>query len=402
MQNLDFYISKNGRYMMLETSIYDRVNNRYADINEISFSDLINIIGENIEFMSQDLKSDLLELSSFTRKTVYHVLEYFETDKKLSLMTEYEVKFGSPLLTENVVNPKQLIRESWDWVKQQTQLLEQTFNPFNRDFYTSSNWKEAGTNLKTGATSAVKAVTNAVLNPIDTAKKGIEWVKENGIGGVMEKVREGLSSGPGIAIQIFAQFTGVGNIGVAVIWGAMLLWDLYKVFTGKEWNWIDLIFDVLGILSTGAAKSFKIAAKSVGVTGQGGLAGMRAGLAKLSTNPSTKGFMSTISKGFSKVLESIKSSGAWLSEKLGIKWINDVVGRAGTWMTENILNPILGKTTSNVISKGTKATVKNKAQSDMIGDTYNTGTNLYNKFTGGGGNNQPVLADMSILDNVQF
>ena len=291
MQNLDFYISKNGRYMMLETSIYDRVNNRYADINEISFSDLINIIGENVEFMSQDLKSDLLEISSFTRKTVYHVLEYFETDKKLSLMTEYEVKFGSPLLTENVVNPKQLIRESWNWVRQQTQLLEQTFNPFNSDFYTSSNWKEAGSNLKTGATSAVNAVTNAALHPIDTAKQGIEWVKQNGIGGVMEKVREGLSSGPGIAIQIFAQFTGVGNIGVAVIWGAMLLWDLYKVFTGKEWNWLDLIFDVLGILSTGVAKSFKIAAKAAGVTGEGGLAGMRAGLAKLSTNPSTKGFV---------------------------------------------------------------------------------------------------------------
>ena len=128
---------------------------------------------------------------------------------------------------------------------------------------------------------------------------------------------------------------------------------------------------------------------------------MRAGLAKLSTNPSTKGFMSTISKGFSKVLESIKSSGAWLSEKLGIKWINDVIGKAGTWMTENILNPILGKTTSNVLAKGTKATVKNKAQSDIMGDTYNTGTNLYNKFTGGG-NNQPILADMSMLDNVQF
>jgi hypothetical protein len=55
-----------------------------------------------------------------------------------------------------------------------------------------------------------------------------------------------------------------------------------------------------------------------------------------------------------------------------------------------------------VLAKGTKATVKNKAQSDIMGDTYNTGTNLYNKFTGGGGNNQPVLADMSMLDNVQF
>ena len=134
MQELDFYISKNGRYIMLENIIYDASKNRYAHINEISFSDLIDIIGENVNFTIQNLNSNISEISSFTRKNVYHVLEYFKTDEKLTLMMEYEVKFGSLLLNENVINSKELIRESWNWIKEKTQLLEQTLNPFNSFF----------------------------------------------------------------------------------------------------------------------------------------------------------------------------------------------------------------------------------------------------------------------------
>ena len=96
----------------------------------------------------------------------------------------------------------------------------------------------------------------------------------------------------------------------------MLLWDLYKVFTGKEWNWLDLVFDVLGILSTVVAKSFKLLAKGAGVTGEGGLAGMKAGLAKLAKNPKTAKMMTYLSNGISKVASSLKSAGTFLSEKL--------------------------------------------------------------------------------------
>ena len=147
MQELDFYISKNGRYIMLENIIYDASKNRYAHINEISFSDLIDIIGENVNFTIQNLNSNISEISSFTRKNVYHVLEYFKTDEKLTLMME-----------------------------EKTQLLEQTLNPFNKDFYTTSNWKKTGQNIITGATSTIKSIGNAILHPVKTAEEGIEWI----------------------------------------------------------------------------------------------------------------------------------------------------------------------------------------------------------------------------------
>ena len=82
MQDLDFYISKNGRYIMIENMIYDKALDRHANINEISFSDLIDIVGQNVAFLAQDIKTELKEISSFTRKNAYHVFECFtETDK---------------------------------------------------------------------------------------------------------------------------------------------------------------------------------------------------------------------------------------------------------------------------------------------------------------------------------
>jgi hypothetical protein len=407
MQNLDFYVSKNGRYMMLENSIFDRTNNQYADINELSFSDLINIIGENVGFMTQNLKSDLSEISSFTRKTAYNVFEYFETDTKLSLMMEYEVKFGTSLLNESLLNPNQVIKETWDWIKEKTQILEQTYNPFNKDFYTSSNWKQAGQNIVTGATSTAKSIGNAILHPVDTIKGGIEWVKKNGIGGVMEKIRDGLYSGAGIAIQIFAQMTGVGNIAVGIVWGSMLIYDLYKVFSGGEWSWMDILFDVLGMISGGAVKALQIAMKSIGITKS---MPMAAGIQKLAASPSTKGFMSTILSGISKVWGMIKSAGSWLFEKTGLKWIVGVLGKAEAFLSENLLKPIGnglglrsvgnkvvgkgGETLGSASRKSVAAATKTKGVTNPAIQTgFDYANKLADKIKGGSSNTYGLTAD---------
>jgi hypothetical protein len=414
MQDLDFYVSKNGRYMMLENSIFDRTNNQYADINELSFSDLINIIGENVGFMTQNLKSDLSEISSFTRKTAYNVFEYFETDTKLSLMMEYEVKFGTSLLNESLLNPNQVIKETWDWIKEKTQILEQTYNPFNKDFYTSSNWKQAGQNIVTGATSTAKSVGNAILHPVDTLNKGIEWVKKNGIGGVMEKIRDGLYSGAGIAIQIFAQMTGVGNIAVGIVWGSMLIYDLYKVFSGGEWSWMDILFDVLGMISGGAVKALQIAMKSIGITKS---MPMAAGIQKLAASPSTKGFMSTILSGISKVWGMIKSAGSWLFEKTGLKWIVGVLGKAEAFLSENLLKPIGnglglrsvgnkvvgkgGETLGSASRKSVAAATKTKGVTNPAIQTgFDYANKLADKIKGGSPSGSVALNTYGLSDDV--
>jgi hypothetical protein len=164
----------------------------------------------------------------------------------------------------------------------------------------------------------------------------------------------------------------------------MLIYDLWKVFTGKDWNWLDLVFDVLGIVSTGAAKGFKILAKNLGITGKGGLQGMKSGLAKLSASPKTKGFMTTIANGTSKLGDLLKNAGTFLSEKLGLKWVSGVTSKAVTWITENIVNPIKGvisPVSKTKVAQGTKETIKSNVQSDIIGDvaSSNTVQNIVNK-----------------------
>jgi len=381
MMDLDFYISKNGRYMMVESSIYDRVHNQYADINELSFSDLINIIGENVGFMTQNLKSDLRELSSFTRKTAYNVFESFETDKKLSLMMEYEVKFGTSLLNESISNPNQIIKETWDWIKEKTQLLEQTYNPFNKDFYSGSNWKQAGQNIVTGATSTAKSIGNAALHPVDTVNQGIDWAKKNGLGAVMEKVREGLYSGAGTAVQIFAQFTGVGNIAVGIIWSIMLLYDLYKGFSGKGWGVMNIIFDTLGIVAGGFLKSARSGLQSVGfltsVEGKGAKEVIQSGF----ENPQTVGIFkkmgTSITGGIETVLGWLKSGATWLYEKLGIKWAMEMLGKAETFLSENILKPFgNGLGLKNVGNKVVgNATAGEATRTSLIGSAKNNAIN---------------------------
>jgi hypothetical protein len=270
-------------------------------------------------------------------------------------------------LNESVANPHKVIKETWDWVKEQTKILEQTYNPFNKSFWSKSNAKQIGSNVVSGVKSAAKsvvdtsksigkAVGNAVLNPNDTIKKGYNWVKENGLPALMEKIREFLYSGVGTAIQIFLQFTGAGNIGVAIVWGAMLVYDLWKVFTGKQWEWTDILFDVLGMISGAAVKVLRGAMKVAGVTK--GMS-MSKGLQTLAANPTTKGIMSKISSGISSVFNGLKNAANWLATKLGIKWAADVAVKAGTWLTTNILKPIAtgaGKlvTGANNLVKGTR------------------------------------------------
>jgi hypothetical protein len=154
---------------------------------------------------------------------------------------------------------------------------------------------------------------------------------------MMEKVRGFLYSGKGVAIQIFAQFTAIGNIGVAIVWGSMLVFDLYKVFSGKEWSWVDILFDILGMISGGAIKVVQGAMKTAGITRA---MPMAKGLQKLSTNPSTKGIMAKIGKGMSTVFGRLKQAGTWLAEKLGLKWVSGVMAKAETWLAENLLKPI--------------------------------------------------------------
>jgi hypothetical protein len=257
--------------------------------------------------------------------------------------------------------------ETWGWIKEQVLVLEAEYNPFNKNFWSTSNAKEIGSKAVSGAKSLAKSamdtsksigmsVGNFIVNPGESIKKGYEWVKKSSMDTIMEAIRDGLYSGVGTAIQIFLQFTGAGNVAVAIVWGAMLVWDLYKVFSGKEWSWQDILFDILGMLSGGAVKVLRGAMKAAGITKS---MSMAKGVEALAANPKTKGIMSSIGSGISTVFGWIKKAGSFLSEKLGLKWVGDVVAKAGTWLNTNLIKPLAtgaGKlvTGANNLVKGTR------------------------------------------------
>ena len=104
-------------------------------------------------------------------------------------------------------------------------------------------------------------------------------------------------------------------------------------------------------------------------------------MAKLSKSPQTAGYMKTLSNGTSTIISWLEKAGAWLSKNLGIKWISDVLGKAKTWIVENITGPINTWANTSKATKGTKAVVTAKAQTDIIGDVASSepGQNIINK-----------------------
>jgi len=67
----------------------------------------------------------------------------------------------------------------------------------------------------------------------------------------MEDFRDALYSPIGIAIETFFTSTGVGSIGVISSYISLLIYDVYLAINNNDVNWLYIIFDLLGILTSG-------------------------------------------------------------------------------------------------------------------------------------------------------
>ena len=143
---------------------------------------------------------------------------------------------------------------------------------------------------------------------------GWKYLKEKGIGWLMGKFREFLDSGWGTAAQIFLDSFGVGAIGVALIWGLMVIWDLINVTIG---GWGMLLLSIISLLTVGALGPFMAPIAKVLKPIKGGLGKV---IEKLMSTKLGQGLIAWIPKigaGLSKVGGWIKSGVQWLVTKFG-------------------------------------------------------------------------------------
>jgi hypothetical protein len=140
----------------------------------------------------------------------------------------------------------------------------------------------------------------------------------------MEGLRTIATSFLGVAVLTGVSFIpAVGQIPNVVIFGALLIYDLYKMMTGKKYSVFDIVVDIVSLLAPAIAKG--VGAKVKGLTSFWGL-GQIAGKGTLGT------FVQTLSKGIGTLATIIGKTIGYFSSKLGIKWLGDM----GKWATEGL------------------------------------------------------------------
>jgi len=351
-------LSNNGLYLISEDKIYFATENRSYSINEISVPKWIDILNENTQFSIKNQLVEVKEIISYHRRVTYQLMESLNFDLKSSLMMEYEFKFGNLLLNENTVLIEGWLSDAWNWTK------DKVAGAFN---WVTDKVKEFGS-------FAVK-----------TGKDFISCVTGKGCSPLFEDFREMLYSPVGIAIETFLSVTGIGSIGPIVAWGMMLLWDSYLLISGdKNFSWLNLIFDILGVgLGTFAKTSRALFGGAAGVQKTAGKSIVQI-ISDGMKNSKTAGIMvklkELLGSGLSKIMGPLQTAGKFMSEKLGLKWIGKALDGVSSQIAK-ILEAFGVKAVKNTTKAGVKSAIKSGslAQGIMTAADTKVGRNVMNK-----------------------
>lgn len=283
MNNLKIYgITENFKHMFTNRGLIS-ISHKVNDMNgktfiPYNFENLniaIEIYKENIEYRYKTGKIDLLEYSSEPRKFLYKLVETFNLKNDIKIIKEWEYKFGDNLLlinesTDNLLI-EQRVNDSWNGI------INEIWDSIKK----GAEW--VGGNIKSGLDSAGKFVANQARelqqkglggyvaskakSVWESVKSGIAkaWncVKE-GIGCIMEGLRKITMSAAGAAILTgVAMIPKVGLVTNAIIFGTLLIWDIYKGLSGKGWDIVNIIIDIVAIVLPAAGRVIKTAAVGV-------------------------------------------------------------------------------------------------------------------------------------------
>lgn len=324
------YLSQNGLYLMNEERIYFAKENKSHLLEDISLPKWLDILSENSQFSIKNKLVEIKELTSYHRKITYQLMEGLSLNDQLNLMTEYEVKFGDMLLTENVELLEEGIKDAWNWTKEKVVGRVKKFGSF-----------------------AVK-----------TAKDFSDCKSGKGCAPLFEDFREMLYSPVGIAVDVFLSATGVGKPALILVWGIMLIWDIYLKASGKpEFSWLNVIFDMVGMISGIFAKGTRAAAWASGLFQKTMGKDIKVVVQEGMKNPETAKQFSQIGNlirnGASKITGILGQSAAFLSEKLGMKWAGGMVNKVSEFIAKileafGIKAKLPGVTTAQGVKSGIK------------------------------------------------
>lgn len=338
------------------------------------------ILQENINFKYKIGSLSLTEYTSEPRRFLNLLMETFEVNNGITIIKEWEEKFGNKLLLINESTDNLLIEErvnnSWEGIHQ-----------IISEGILGDIWggiKSAGSAIATGVSNAAGWVKDKAVAAkdwvvdqgkqigekgffgwaADKAKNVWNYVKDKiaaawncikaGLECVMEGIRSLVTSAGGTAVLTGLSFIPVvGQVTNAVIFGALLLWDLYQMSQGKG-DWVNIIVDSMALILPAAGKLLKTAMVGIKSFSQLGAAAASKGgiLAKV---------VNAFRSGITTLGGYVTKAATWLGEKLGMttlaNWGKNATSKLASMSDELAAGAKGAKGTVTAGAKGVKGTV---------------------------------------------
>lgn len=354
---------------ILETNSF--FSNSKTDLIEYSYENFhlgIQMLKEHNSTFYKANQISLLEYSNSPRKSLYRLLEIFEVKNYTTIIKEWEEVYGNKLLLINESVDKLLVEsrvnDAWNGINQ---ILEWTLNPFSSEFYSGKNWGEIGSGI-------VGAGKKTVDWAYDQGKKTVNWTADqikqirdkgfftwagekvsyawnyvkdavarawncltnNFFECLMEGIREAAFSAVGMGVMTAISFIpGVGQVADVIVFGSLLLWDIYKMLSGKyesgkyKWSWVEIIIDAICAVLPALGFLAKSALRGIKGFGELGI--------KAATEGGIFGRILNFFKGsLGKVFSALGRSMKFVGEKLGLEFLVKYGSKAETILSKEV------------------------------------------------------------------
>jgi hypothetical protein len=334
--DLQYFFTNKG---IVKISLDENENINPIEYNLNNFTLGLEILKENLQTKFDLGLINQNEYVFSARKFLYESLDVFRPSNQFSIITEWENKFGKNVLlikeSFDTTELRKIFNNSWNGLCEL--YSKKIINPIiEEQNMLSSLWSGAKSFVSWGWDNIKKTISKAF-----TCAKGSSYIEC-----FMEGLRTIATSFLGVAVLTGVSFIpAVGQIPNLVIFGALLIYDIWKMMTGKKYSVADIVVDIVSLLAPAIASRIGGAVK--GLTSFWGL-GKIAGSGVLGT------FIQSLSKGIGNLATIIGKTVGYFASKLGIKWLGDMAKSA---------NAGLSKITSD-ISAGQKSAGKEGAKSE--------------------------------------
>lgn len=345
---MSFNLSIDKKYIQLENVLVDLESGLKFNIDNAHPAVVCEMFKNQFTHSYKFKLMETNDLFSKMKELIYPLINH-----NRDLVSEYEVRYGMSLISENSdefnYGTYRTIEESWDFVK--TKMLE-TFPITPSELI--EGWLD-------DAWGAVKKGASWVG---DKLKQAGSWILNKGLPWFFQKLESFLLSPVGIGIDVALTAIGIGKIATTVIWGALGVWKIYQLFTGQIkndiWSYLDIAICLVGLVFTGgAAKGIKA-----------GLSGLGRDVSKIAHSPVLKPIVELLGKGLNFIMNALLKPIEWLLKVFGGGKMQEAINVAKTRLKDVFSKletsfkpqgPGLGKT----IKQGVKTDILNPAKAAL-------------------------------------